>query len=81
MGELSLISCKPKQTATNSLTSVILLGFQMSYDNVVPHINQYFEQHDCAYLSDFIQWEKYLCHVQSCPWLTAGKEYLFILFN
>lgn len=60
MGELNLLLLKPKQTVTNSLTSVILLGFQTSYSNVVPHIKQYFEQHDCAYLSDFVQREKYL---------------------
>ena len=60
IGELNLFLLKPKQTATNSLTSVILLGFQTSYSNVVPHIKQYFEQHDCAYLSDLVQREKNL---------------------
>lgn len=56
----SISFCLNQNTVTNSLTSVILLGFQMSYSNVVPHIKQYFEQHDCAYLSDFVQREKYL---------------------
>lgn len=81
MGELSLISLKPKQTAPNSFTSVILLGFQASYDSVVPHIKQYFEQHDCAYLSDFIPWEKLGCSIHSSLLLRARREYLFILFS
>lgn len=81
MGELSLIFLQPKQAAINSLTSVILLGFQTSYDNIVPHIKQYLELHDCACFSDYIEGKKNLCGVHSCPWLRAGKEYLFILFN
>lgn len=66
MGELSFIFLQPKQASTNSLTSVILLGFQTSYDNVVPHIKQYFELHECAYLSGYIEGDKYLCGVHSC---------------
>lgn len=50
MGEFGLSSLQPKQAAMNSLTSVIFLGFHTSYDNVAPHLKQYFEQHDYAYL-------------------------------
>lgn len=71
--ESCLIFLQPKQAATNPLSSVILLGFQTSYDNVVPHIKQYFELHDCAYLSDCIAGKKCLCGIHSCPWLRARK--------
>jgi hypothetical protein len=60
---------------------VILLGFQTFYDSVVPHIKQYFEQHDCAYLSVFIQGEKFFCGIHSCARFRAGKEYLLILLD
>lgn len=81
--ESCVIFLQPKQAATNPLTSVILLGFQTSYDNVVPHIKQYFELRDCAYLSNYFEGEKCLCGLRSCLWLRAGKRvsvYLTSLF-